>query len=357
MVVSMDKAVLVTGAAGFLGYHVVRALTLRGDRVLGVDGLAGCPSPALTAARLARLEGLEGFAFRRADLAEPGALARVAAGVEISGVVHLAGRAALRSPDPAALARDNVAAQERVLAFCRMRGVGHLVHASSSAVNGGPDSGKPRSAYGQSKRRAEELARAWAASGGPPSTSLRYYTLYGPWSRPDTAAFVFARAILTGRPVRLHGHGRMRRCFTYVGDAALATLAALDRPPEADAAGIRHAVADVRHPVATGLEEFVTVLESLLGRRALRVRVPAEPEEAESDIGRNAPAPAYAAPTGLGEGLARFADWYLGTGQGLAGDHCGPAPMIQREGHDQMHWRVVRNGIPGVDDHPYGAVP
>lgn len=326
-----EPVVLVTGAAGFLGFHVVRALALRGERVLGVDGLAGTPAPALTAARLARLKALEGFVFRRADLAEPGALARAAAGVKITGVVHLAGRATLRGPDPAALVRDNVVAQERLLAFCRDRAVTHLVHASSSAVQGGGQ-GVPRSAYGESKRRAEELTRAWAAAGGPPSTSLRYFTLYGPWSRPDSAAFVFADAILAGRPVRLHGHGRMWRCFTFVEDAAQATLAALARPPGANADGVRYALADVRHPVAVGLEEFVTVLESLLGRRALRERVPAEPEEMEADIGEDAPAPAFATPTSLGEGLARFAAWYLRTGRDLAGEypfHC-KRPAVPR---------------------------
>ena len=315
-------SVLVTGAAGFVGFHVVRALIARGERVLGVDSLDGSCAPALTAARLARLEGLPGFAFRRADLAEPGALARAAAGVEIGRVAHLAGKAGLRGADGPSLVRDNVAAQARVLEFCRDRGVAHLVHASSSAVYGGPGARvAPISAYGATKRRAELLARACAAGGGPAATSLRYFTLYGPWSRPDSAAWVFAEAILAGRPVRLHGHGRMRRSFTFVEDAAAATLAALDRVPGPDTEGVRHAVADIRHPAPTGLEDFVSALEELLGRRAMRVRVAAARGEVEADAPEDGarPGPCIAAPTGVRDGLARFVAWYLRAERGGAG--------------------------------------
>ena len=319
-------SVLVTGAAGFVGFHVVRALLARGERVLGVDRLDDGPCPALTGARLARLEALEGFAFRRADLAVPGALERAAAGMEIDRVAHLAGRAGLRGADGPSLARDNVLAQARVLAFCRGRGVAHLVHASSSAVYGGAGAvPAPVSAYGATKRRAEILARANTAAGGPPATSLRYFTLYGPWSRPDTAAWLFAEAILGGYPVRLHGHGRMRRSFTWVGDAVAATLAALDGPPGADADGVRYAAADVRHPRAVGLEEFVAVLETLLGRRALRVRVPAARGEVLTDAleADARPVPCLAAPTGIEDGLARFVAWYLGTGRAIAAARSG----------------------------------
>ena len=325
-------SVLVTGAAGLVGFHVARALLARGERVLGVDRPDG-PFPALAAARLARLERREGFAFRRADLAAPGALARAAGGMEVDRVVHLAGRAGLRGADGPSLARDNVLAQAQVLAFCRGRGVEHLVHASSSAVYGGAGpSPAPVSAYGATKRRAEILARASAAAGGPPATSLRYFTLYGPWARPDTAAWLFTEAILAGRPVRLHGHGRMRRSFTFVGDAAAATLAALDRPPAADEDGVRHAAVDVRHPEAVGLEAFVTVLEGLLGRRARRERVPAARGEVRTDAPEAGarPVPCHAAPTGLEDGLARFVAWYLGTGRGLAEERPGPAARRSR---------------------------
>ncbi len=311
--------VLVTGAAGFVGFHVARQLVARGERVLGVDSLDASSDPALKAARLARLRRLAGFSFQRADLAEPGALERVARGVRIDRVAHIAGHAGLRGADPEALARDNVAATERVLAFCRGRGVGHLVHASSSAVYGGPGGVvAPASPYAASKRDAERLVRDSAAAGGPPATSLRYFTLYGPWCRPDTAAWTFAAAILAGRPVRLHGHGRMRRSFTWIGDAAAATLDALDRPPAADANGARYAVADIRHPEAVGLEAFVSVLERALGRRARRLRVPAAAGEILCDAAPGEPTrPGFAAPTGIEAGLARFAGWYLRTGRCL----------------------------------------
>ena len=325
-------SVLVTGAAGFVGFHVARALLAQGERVLGVDRLDG-PFPALAAGRLAELERLPGFAFHRADLAAPGALSRAAGGVEIGRVVHLAGRAGLRGADGPSLVRDNVLAQALVLAFCRERGVEHLVHASSSAVYGGAGAAPaPVSAYGATKRRAEILARSGAAAGGPPVTSLRYFTLYGPWARPDTAAWLFTRAILAGRPVRLHGHGRMRRSFTWIGDAVAATLDALDRPPVADADGVRHAAVDVRHSEAVGLEAFVTVLEGLLGRRALRERVPAARGEAETDVpeGGARPVACLAAPTGLRDGLARFIAWYLSTGLGLAEERPGGAARRSR---------------------------
>lgn len=315
--------VLVTGAAGFVGYHVVRALAARGERVLGVDSLDGSPSPALTAARLARLEGLPGFSFRRADLAEPGALARAAEGREIERAIHLAGRAGLRGADPAALARDNVEAHAHVLAFCREHGIRHLVHASSSAVYGGAGGTvAPRSAYGDSKRRAEQLARNAAAEAGLPVTTLRYFTLYGPWSRPDTAAWIFADAILAGRPVQLHGHGRMRRAFTFVDDAAAATLAALDRAVPGDADGVRHAVLDVRRADAVGIEAFLSALELALGRRADRLRVPAAPGEVIADS-ENVRHPGLEAPTALDKGLARFAAWYLATGRAIVAGASG----------------------------------
>ncbi|MYA88105.1 MAG: NAD-dependent epimerase/dehydratase family protein, partial [Boseongicola sp. SB0662_bin_57] len=256
--------VLVTGAAGFLGFHVARALLARGERVLGVDRSGG-PEPALAAARLARLQAHDGFAFRRADIAEAGALEAAASGTEIGRAVHLAGHAGRRGADVPTLVRDNVRATAQVLAFCRARGIARLVHASSAAVYGGPGPAPaPVSAYGATKRRAEILARAAARAGGPQAVSLRYFTLYGPWSARASAARTFADAILDGRPVRLHGHGRMRRSFTFVEDAAAATLAALDGLPQPDANGTPWAAADVRHPAATGLEAFVDALEAAL---------------------------------------------------------------------------------------------
>ncbi len=318
-------AVLVTGAAGFLGFHVARALLARGERVLGVDRHDG-PEPALAAARLARLAAAEGFAFRRADIAEAGALEAAASGTEIGRAVHLAGHAGLRGADVPTLVRDNVSATARVLAFCRARGVARLVHASSAAVYGGPGPAPaPVSAYGATKRRAEVLVRAAARAGGPQAVSLRHFTLYGPWSARASAARAFADAILDGRPVRLHGHGRMRRSFTFVADAAAATLAALDGPPPRDADGTPWAAIDVRHPAATGLEALVDALEAALGRRARRERVPAARGEVMADApdtgGR--PVPCLAAPTGLGDGIARLAAWHVSVGRGLAGDPCG----------------------------------
>ena len=321
--------VLVTGAAGFLGFHVARALLARGERVLGVDRLGG-PEPALAAARLSRLEAMQGFTFRRVELAEDGALDRAVAGAGIGRAVHLAGHAGLRGADGPSLVRDNVLAQARVLEFSRRRGAVHLVHASSAAVHGGPGMAPaPVSAYGATKRRAEILARKAARAGGLPVTSLRFFTLYGPWSGSGSAARVFADAILDGRPARLHGHGRMRRSFTFVEDAAAATLAALDGPPEPDADGVPHLVAEVRHPASTGLEAFVDVLEALLGRRARRERVPAMRGEVMSDVPEDGarPVPCHAAPTAVGDGLARFVAWHLAVGRGLAG---GPDACVRR---------------------------
>lgn len=313
--------ILVTGAAGFLGFHVALFALARGEQVLGVDRTGG-PEPTLEAARLARLEAAEGFTFRRADLAEAGELEAAASGTEIGHVVHLAGHAGLRGADVPTLVRDNVSATAQVLAFCRKRRVARMVHASSAAVYGGPcPVPAPVSAYGATKRRAEILARAAARAGGPQVTSLRYFTLYGPWSARTSAARTFADAILDGRPVRLHGHGRMRRSFTFVGDAAAATLTALDGPPRRCADCMPWAAADVRHPAAIGLEAFVDTLEAALGRRARRERVPAARGEVPADApdagGR--PVPCLAAPTGLGDGLARFAAWHLAVGRGLAG--------------------------------------
>ena len=320
-------SVLVTGAAGFVGFHVAQALAARGERVFGVDSLDDSPASAAAAlktARLALLQRRPEFEFGRADLADPGALGRAARAWEIGKVVHLAGRAGVRVADLAGGVRANLETQARVLEFCRDREVSHLVHASSSAVygargtarrDGGGDAGDPLSAYGASKRGGELLARACTMQGGPPVTTLRYFTMYGPWSRPDTAVWIFTEAILAGRPVRLHGHGRMRRSFTYVDDAVSATLAALDRPPEADAAGFRHAIYDILHPSETGLESFVTILEDALGQRAVRERVPAAGGEVMADAGDTEAARralGFVAQVGIEEGLARFVAWYLG---------------------------------------------
>ena len=243
----MSRRVLATGAAGFIGMHTAAALLDRGDEVVGVDNLDPYYDTALKEARLATLAGRPGFAFERLDLAEADATARLFRDGAFDGVVHLAAQPGVRYSlvNPAAYLRANVDAFGCVLEGCRRTRVGHLVYASSSSVYGAnhalpfsedQPTDHPVSLYAATKKADEVIAHSYSHLYALPTTGLRFFTVYGPWGRPDMAPMLFTRAILAGEPIKVFNHGRMRRDFTYVDDIVEGVARVLDRPPSARAA-------------------------------------------------------------------------------------------------------------------------
>jgi UDP-glucuronate 4-epimerase len=322
-------SVLVTGAAGFIGFHVSQALLARGDAVVGIDNLSPYYDVALKRARLARLTdrppagNSPGFAFHEADIADREAVAAIVARhPEIDRVVHLAAQAGVRHSleDPYSYVAANVMGQVVMLEAVRaLAGLASFVYASSSSVYGGnakqPSSVEDRvdtpvSLYAATKRADELITHAYCHLYGVPATGLRFFTVYGPWGRPDMAAYLFADAIVKGRPIRVFNHGAMARDFTYIDDIVTGTLAALDRPP---ASGTGPRVYNLGNHRPEKLLDFIAVLEASLGRTAAKELLPMEPgdvatsfadiESARRDLG-------YAPTVPIAVGLPRFVAWY-----------------------------------------------
>ncbi|HXP77997.1 MAG TPA: NAD-dependent epimerase/dehydratase family protein [Stellaceae bacterium] len=321
-------AVLVTGAAGFIGFHVAAALARAGERVLGVDNLSSYYDVRLKEARLAELRNLPGFAFVRLDIAEPGAIAKLAAEHrDIDRVVHLAAQAGVRYSliEPRAYVSANLAGHLEVLEACRaIGGLKHLVYASSSSVYGGntklpfseADSvDTPQSLYAATKKADELMSHCYAHLYRLPMTGLRFFTVYGPWGRPDMAAWLFTKAILAGEPIKLFNHGKMRRDFTYVDDAVAGVLACLAKPPADTGSAPPHRLYNLGNHRSEELERFVDVLERALGKAARRDLVAMQPgdvpatyadiEAASRDFG-------FLPRTSIDEGLPKFVQWYRG---------------------------------------------
>ncbi len=323
--------VLVTGAAGFIGYHVAQALLDRGDDVLGADDLNPYYDPGLKQARLDRLAASPAFAFTRLDLADRTATAALFADARPDAVVHLAAQAGVRhSLDaPHAYVDANVSATLNVLEGCRAVAARHLVFASSSSVYGAsaqlPSSERdpvdhPISLYAATKRAGELMAHSYAHLFALPVTGLRFFTVYGPWYRPDMALHLFTRAILAGQPIKVFNQGRMRRDFTFVDDAARAVLLALDAPPapggaptspDQSAAPFRLYNVGGGRPVA--LTDLIDLLETALGRPALRDLQPLQPGDVvdtEADITSLHHAFGFTPQVPLEQGLPKFVAWY-----------------------------------------------
>ena len=315
--------VLVTGAAGFIGSHVCHRLLERGEAVVGVDDMNAYYDPALKQARLARLTGRPGFSFHELDIAREGALAAFSdAGID--RVVHLAAQAGVRHSleNPRAYVRSNLAGHLEVLEFCRfLPACRHLVYASSSSVYGGntkvPFSesdpvDRPVSLYAATKKADELMSHAYAHLYGIAQTGLRFFTVYGPWGRPDMAYWLFTEAMLAGRPIRVFNGGEMWRDFTYVDDVVDAVVAVLDRPPvaEEDAPARVYNVGNNR-PVRLG--DFIDTLEKVLGVAAVRRDEPMQPGDVErtyADLSAIQRDFGFTPKTSIEEGLRRFADWY-----------------------------------------------
>jgi UDP-glucuronate 4-epimerase len=314
--------ILVTGVAGFIGYHVAQALLARGEQVVGLDNLNPYYDVGLKEARLARLEGRPGFTFARIDIADRAAVAElVARHPGISRIVHLAAQAGVRHSmvDPYAYVTANVMGQVVLLeAARRLAGVRHFVYASSSSVYGGNQRlpfaeadpvDTPLSVYAATKRADELLGHAYAHLYGLPQTGLRFFTVYGPWGRPDMAYYGFARAIMAGEPITLYDGGALRRDFTYIDDIVAGVLGCLDRPPPGEAARILN----IGNNNSELVYDLVKLLEQELGRSAVIRSAPrpaADVTETCASVEAIGALTGFAPSTPLAVGIPRFVAWF-----------------------------------------------
>jgi UDP-glucuronate 4-epimerase len=327
--------VLVTGAAGFIGSFVARRFLERGDEVVGLDNLNDYYDPALKLARLARLEGQSGFRFTRLDLADAPGMATLFAQEKFQRVVHLGAQAGVRHSlkDPHSYINSNVLGTLNVLEGCRHNAVQHLVYASTSSVYGASTrmpysehepASHPLSLYAASKRSCELMAHSYAALFGLPSTGLRFFTVYGPWGRPDMALFLFTRAILAGKPIEVFNNGHHKRDFTYVEDIAEGVVRATDHIATANAAwdGAAPDPATSRAPFRIynigshrpiELLRYIEVLEDCLGAKAVRVMKPLQPGDVPdtcADVTELAAAVDYRPATPVEVGIRNFVEWF-----------------------------------------------
>jgi len=316
-------SIVVTGAAGFIGSHVCQALLDRGEEVVGVDSVNAYYDPALKEARLARLTPNPAFRFLRADIADEACYEALRAIAGVTGVVHLAAQAGVRYSleNPFAYVEANLVGHMRVVEYCRhLDGLKHLVYASSSSVYGGntklPFSiedrvDQPISLYAATKRADELLSYSYSHLYRLPQTGLRFFTVYGPWGRPDMALFSFTKAILADRPIRVFNQGDMGRDFTYVDDIVAGVVAALERPPAGD---VPHQVYNLGNNQPARLMEMIGTLEAALGKEAEKVFEPMQPgdvKETFADITESRRDLGYDPKTPIAEGIPRFVAWYL----------------------------------------------
>ncbi len=328
-------SILVTGAAGFIGYHVARALLERGDGVVGLDNLNSYYSVDLKTARLAQLEGREGFTFRKLDLASERGMERLFGEHRFDAVVHLAAQAGVRFSlrEPRAYEQSNVLGTLNVLEGCRHAGVDHLVFASSSSVYGlsaklpyreADVVDHPVSLYAATKKACEAMAHSYAHLYGIPMTGVRFFTVYGPWGRPDMAYYKFSLKMTRGEPIEVYGGGGSGRDMTYIDDCVEAILRLVDSPPGPDPSWDAAQPAPARSsapfrvfnlgnssPVI--LDDMIAHLERLLGVEARRVEAPMQPGDVErtmADTRALHEAVGYRPSTRVEDGLARFVEWF-----------------------------------------------
>ena len=311
--------VLVTGVAGFIGMHCAERLAKRGDEVVGLDNLNSYYSVELKQARLARLGGL--VRVERLDLADATALEKLVAESRPERVLHLAAQAGVRYSleNPAAYIQSNVVGFANLLEACRKHPPQHLVYASSSSVYGAnrklpwsesDDVDSPISLYAATKRSNELMAHVYSHLFGIPTTGLRYFTVYGPWGRPDMSPVLFAQAIMQGKPIRMFNHGNMQRDFTYIDDVAEGTLKVLEHVPSGKPPWALFNIGN-HQPVA--LPDYIAALETALGRKAMIEPAPMQPGDVPAtyaDTERLARATGFSPSTPLQTGLAEFAAWF-----------------------------------------------
>ncbi|MEA5413861.1 NAD-dependent epimerase [Synechococcus sp. BA-132 BA5] len=330
--------ILVTGVAGFIGGAVAESLLARGDRVIGLDNLNAYYDPALKRARLERLQALAtpgAFRFHQLDLVDAEALAALFAAERPTRVLHLAAQAGVRHSidNPSVYIQSNLVGFATILEACRHGAVDHLVYASSSSIYGGnrhmPFSEQdpvnhPVSLYAATKKANELMAHTYSHLYGLPATGLRFFTVYGPWGRPDMAPMLFAKAILAGEPIRVFNNGRMERDFTYIDDIVEGVIRCLDKPATADpgfdplhpdpaTAAAPHRLFNIGNAQPVPLLQFIDLLEQALGRPAIRDLQPMQPGDVPATAADTTALAAWVGfrpSTPIKEGIGRFAAWF-----------------------------------------------
>ena len=316
--------VLVTGAAGFIGFHVARRLCQQGVEVVGIDNLNAYYSVELKQARLARLQCLPGFTFQRLDITDLAGLSTLFERHGFKQVIHLAAQAGVRYSleDPGAYVQSNLVGFINVLEACRHHRPAHLIYASSSSVYGANERmpfqiedavDRPLSLYAASKRCNELTAYSYSHLYGLAASGLRFFTVYGPWGRPDMALFKFTRALLAGEPIELYNHGQMARDFTYIDDIVESILRLRLRPPVAVDSTPPHQLFNIGRGQPVTLLEFVDCLEAALGLRADRRNVPMQAGDALktwADVSALARWIDFQPQVSLDAGVCAFVAWY-----------------------------------------------
>jgi len=327
--------ILVTGAAGFIGYHVARRLLERGETVVGLDNLNAYYDVRLKQARLAQLKPFKRFRFRKLDLVNRKAMAALFAQHKFRRVVHLAAQAGVRYSlvNPHAYTDSNVVGFLNVLEGCRHAQAEHLVYASTSSIYGGntrlPFSVRdnvdhPLSLYAATKKANELMAHTYAHLYGLPCTGLRFFTVYGPWGRPDMALFLFTKAILAGKPINVFNHGRMKRDFTYIDDIVEGVVRTLDRPAQADPAWSGEApdsatssapyrLYNIGNHQPVELLRMIDILEQALGKPAKKKFLPMQAGDVPAtyaDVQNLIEDVGFKPDTPLEDGIRKFVDWY-----------------------------------------------
>jgi len=332
--------ILVTGSAGFIGAAVCERLLARGEHVIGVDNLNTYYDPALKQARLQLLQAAasgspSSWLFHQLDIADCSAIAELFAAVRPRGVIHLAAQAGVRYSleNPVAYIQSNLVGFGHILEGCRHHGVEHLVYASSSSVYGGNTNlpftehqsvNHPVSLYAATKKANELMAHTYCHLYGLPATGLRFFTVYGPWGRPDMAPMLFAKAILAGEPIRVFNQGRMRRDFTYIDDIVTGVIACVDKPatpnpafdafaPDPATSWAPHRVFNIGNAHPEQLLHFIALLEQALGRKAIQQLEPMQPGDVEATAADTSALEAWVGfrpSTPLELGIERFAGWY-----------------------------------------------
>ncbi|MFS0774067.1 NAD-dependent epimerase/dehydratase family protein [Sphingomonas sp. 1P08PE] len=328
------NGVLVTGVAGFIGFHVASRLAARGERVIGIDDLNDYYDPALKRARLAALAERHGdrVRFTQVDFADQAGLQAAVAGSSFDRIVHLGAQAGVRYSieRPDVYGRSNLIGHLNLLELARARQVAHLVYASSSSVYGanrnmpfrvGDPVEQPISLYAATKRANELMSESYAHLFRLPQTGLRFFTVYGPWGRPDMAVWLFTQAIMAGRPIRVFNDGRMERDFTYIDDIVDGVLSSLDRPPADDGTAkpggstSPHALYNLGHNRPEPLGKLIDLIEEACGRPAIRDNQPMQPGDVPAtfaDVGDAERELGYRPGTSLEIGIPSFVEWYRG---------------------------------------------